>query len=73
MKKWYWEAPNGKKGFAQEEAGGFFGFGSKLGIYEEGSIFGFGSRKIGEVDEVIEEVLRDFLEKKFGKPIKIWR
>ncbi len=70
MKKWCWEAKDGTKGIAQEESAGLFGF--KIGIYTEGGFLGLGSTKIGEVEEVKEEKLREFLEKKYGKPVKIW-
>jgi len=45
---------------------------SKIGVYKSGGLFGFGSSKIGDVAEVKEERLRAFLEKLYGKPIKIW-
>ena len=70
MKKWYWEAKDGTKGFAQEESK--FLFGSKLGIYKEGGFLDFGSEKLGEVEKVSEDELRKFLEGRFKKPIKIW-
>ena len=58
-----WEAKN-TKGIIQQE--GIFD--TRWVIYEGG---GFVNKKIGSV-EPKEDKLREFLEEKFGKPVKIW-
>ena len=60
------KAPNGVKGFVQQETRGFFD--TVWTIYKNKFI---GSEKISSV-EPKEDELRKFLEKQYGKPVKIW-
>jgi len=57
------EAPNGVKGFVEKE--GIFD--PKWIIYKNKFI---GNEKVGSVEP--KEELRKFLEKTFGRPVKIW-
>ena len=61
----YFETKDGAKGFVQEE--GIFDV--RWVIYVKKGWFG--DEKIGEV-EPKEDKLREFLENRFGKPVKIW-
>ena len=58
------EAPNGVKGFVEKE--GIFD--PKWVVYKDKF---FGNQKVGSV-EPKEDKLREYLEKTFGRPVKIW-
>ena len=65
MKVREFEVSSGVKGFVQEEGVLF----SEWVIYEKSGWFG--NKQVGSVDPK-EDELRKFLEKKYGKPVKIW-
>ena len=58
------EAPNGVTGFVEKE--GIFD--TKWVIYKDKF---FGNEKVGSV-EPKEDKLREYLEKTFDRPVKIW-